>query len=234
MKALTLGQNKRRWYVTIALIVTTMAVYIHELTVLSNQAEWNAFLNTFGLIRGNLLHFEKLWSPITYLFVHLIEFIEYCGPCARDNTGSSFDGFAAWHIISNMAALALAGSVLEHYLKSLRFAAFYLASGIIAGLAQVFIADDGVAFGASGAIFGVIGGLLRLWFTGSLSLNWHTLVALALSGLQAVELYFIVKTGNAIPGIGWFAHFAGLGFGLMFVKLFSKKIRVYIVKSLSS
>lgn len=73
------------------------------------------------------------------------------------------------HIAGNMLFLWIFGDNLEDYLGHVRYAAFYLLTGVLADLAHVMvtIAYDGdpyiPALGASGAISGVLGGYIMLF-----------------------------------------------------------------------
>lgn len=58
----------------------------------------------------------KIYQPITYLFLH--------------------DPTSIWHILSNMFALWMFGSVLENYWGGKRFIIFYLICGVGAALTQ--------------------------------------------------------------------------------------------------
>jgi membrane associated rhomboid family serine protease len=61
------------------------------------------------------------------------------------------------HIAFNMLSLLFVGVVVERMFGAARFTAIYFASGIVAGLAQVFLSPESVSLGASGAIFGIFG-----------------------------------------------------------------------------
>jgi membrane associated rhomboid family serine protease len=62
------------------------------------------------------------------------------------------------HIGVNMLSLYFVGVITEQIFGHWRFLTIYLASGIIAGVAQAFfLGVQGTALGASGAIFGIFG-----------------------------------------------------------------------------
>jgi membrane associated rhomboid family serine protease len=68
------------------------------------------------------------------------------------------------HLAFNMYALLLAGLLLEEKIGWLRITILYLLSGIIASMASVAYSDS-VSVGASGAIFGLYGGVLAFILT---------------------------------------------------------------------
>jgi membrane associated rhomboid family serine protease len=64
------------------------------------------------------------------------------------------------HLIFNMYALWLAGSIVERWYGSIRFLAFYLACAAAGSTASFVFGGDVPSVGASGAIFGLFGILL--------------------------------------------------------------------------
>ena len=69
------------------------------------------------------------------------------------------------HLGGNLLFLYIFGDNVEHRFGSLRFLLFYLASGLVASLAQVLVDAESVVptLGASGAISGVMGAYLVLF-----------------------------------------------------------------------
>jgi membrane associated rhomboid family serine protease len=68
-----------------------------------------------------------------------------------------------WHIAFNMIALWFLGPQLEIVLGRLRYVGLYLLSGLVAGVAVLWLsAPSTPTLGASGAIFGLMGALLVL------------------------------------------------------------------------
>ncbi len=66
------------------------------------------------------------------------------------------------HMFFNMLALFFFGPTLERRIGSTNFLMLYFGSGILAGLAQIFMFPLYPVIGASGAIFGVLGALTIL------------------------------------------------------------------------
>jgi membrane associated rhomboid family serine protease len=106
----------------------------------------NSLLTTFGLFPHTLFRDGLLWTPFTYMFLHanLI------------------------HIGVNMMGLYLLGPDLEQALGHLRFLTFYIISGIIGALGFLVISfllqgQTLPVVGASGAIFGLLGGVVALY-----------------------------------------------------------------------
>ena len=96
------------------------------------------------------------------------------------------------HLVLNLFALVLFGSILEKFVGGKRFLGVFLVTGILANLVSFFFYN--VSLGASGAIFGIIGALIFVrplmivWafgifhsleieyrhFTTKLFINWKT------------------------------------------------------------
>lgn len=69
------------------------------------------------------------------------------------------------HLAVNMWALRDAGRLVERFFGNMQFLLIYLSSGVFGSLASLYsTAQSGVAVGASGAVFGAIGGLLSALF----------------------------------------------------------------------
>jgi membrane associated rhomboid family serine protease len=141
------------------------------------------------------------------------------------------------HLLGNMWFLWLFGDNVEDSMTRPRFAAFYLASGLVAALAQVFTnpASGVPMVGASGAISGVMGGYLVLYprvrvfallplgfFLTSVALPaWMMLVYWV--GLQVLSGF--VSTGEG-GGVAFWAHVGGFVAGVVLVKVFARRDRV--------
>lgn len=119
------------------------------------------------------------------------------------------------HIASNMYSLFIVGTLMERFLGRARFLAFFVITSIGAVVAVDFFANS-IVVGASGAIFGVFGGLL---------------VFARRIGLRSAQIYFVIALnlviGFVVPGIAWQAHVGGLivGVALAFLLLRTAGVR---------
>ena len=119
-------------------------------------------------------------------------------------------GFA--HLALNMLSLYFLGSFIEEAFGRGRFLALYLLSGISGGLAYLYFgAFDGAAVGASGAIFGLLGGVLGYSLRRG-TFSWQNPLIRQLLILLALNLYL----GFSIPNISNTAHIGGLLGGIGF------------------
>ncbi|MCI8634659.1 MAG: rhomboid family intramembrane serine protease [Eubacterium sp.] len=138
---------------------------------------------------------------------------------------SMFLHFGADHLMNNMLVLGVTGFRLENMLGSVRFAVLYLGSGLCSSLFSLYeklgSTDLSVTAGASGAVFGVVGGLLA-WVLCNRG-KAGGLTAKGLLGMAALSLYF----GFTSSGVDNWGHIGGLigGFSLGCIYGIASKIR---------
>ena len=138
---------------------------------------------------------------------------------------SMFLHFGFDHLMNNMLVLGVTGFRLENMLGSVRFAVLYLGSGLCSSLFSLYeklgSTDLSVTAGASGAVFGVVGGLLA-WALCNRG-KAGGLTAKGLLGMAALSLYF----GFTSSGVDNWGHIGGLigGFSLGCIYGIASKIR---------
>jgi membrane associated rhomboid family serine protease len=133
------------------------------------------------------------------------------------------------HLGFNMLFLWAVGGLLEQVWGEALFAAFYLASGIVAALVHAAVHANSVepAIGASGAVAGLMGAFaagharqpmrLAVVAVASLSPRLHfvTWPAWVFLGLWLLEqVFYALLTANMKVGIAFGAHLGGFAFGL--------------------
>ena len=126
-----------------------------------------------------------------------------------------------FHLGFNMLFLWIFGNNVEDHLGRFRYLAFYLAAGIAATLAHVFIQTDSTIpiIGASGAIAGVMGAYL-IWFPNA---RVRTLIFFGLILFIQVRAKYLLVVWLASQfllvnggGVAWMAHVGGFVFGALF------------------
>jgi rhomboid protease GluP len=116
------------------------------------------------------------------------------------------------HLGFNMLSLYFLGSFTEEAFGRGRFFALYLLSGISGGLAYLYFGGfNQPAVGASGAIFGLLGGVLGYAMRRG-TFSWQNPLIRQLLILLALNLYL----GFSIPNISNTAHLGGLAGGFAF------------------
>ncbi len=114
------------------------------------------------------------------------------------------------HLAFNSFGLLIFGFQVERFFGHARFAAVYVLAGLAGSAASFMFTSGGVAVGASGAIFGILGALVAFFVNHKDMLGEmgrQTLTGLlVLAGINLV-------VGLSTPGIDNFAHVGGFGAG---------------------
>ena len=137
------------------------------------------------------------------------------------------------HLLGNMWFLWLFGNNVEDSMGRLRFAAFYLLSGLAAAAGQIFTSPSSVVpmVGASGAISGVMGGYLVLYPR----VRVYVLVpififitSIALPAWMMLGYWFFLQLASGllsasdVGGVAFWAHVGGFVTGVALIKLFAR------------
>jgi len=122
------------------------------------------------------------------------------------------------HLVGNAVVLLLVGLYLERQTSNVRFHLFFLATGALSGLTQVWVSDlvgpaVGV-LGASGGIAGLVGYLLA-----GNRMSDTVLDRMPLSPRAQLAVFVVVAGAVTVatggPGVALVAHFTGLLIGLL-------------------
>jgi rhomboid protease GluP len=116
------------------------------------------------------------------------------------------------HILMNMFSLYLIGRGVEVYFEKKAYVAIYLFSGLIGGLASLYMHPNSVGIGASGAIFGVFGALAGFFLAHRDKIATHSREFMK-DFAVVLGLNFVL--GLSIPSIDVSAHIGGLIIGLI-------------------
>ena len=108
-----------------------------------------------------------------------------------------------------MYSLYFAGTLLEQVIGSARFTLLYFGSGIAGSAGRALLSPNSVTVGASGAIFGILGGLFVLERQGRIHSGGQIL------GLIILNLVFTF----AVSGISVGGHLGGLVAGIVLMLL---------------
>lgn len=131
--------------------------------------------------------------------------------------------FGASHLVNNMLVLLVLGERLEQALGHIKYFVFYIVCGVLANIVSIAAHLGGnyvaVSAGASGAIFGVVGGLVYV-----AAVNHGQL-----DGLTTRQLGFMILLtlyhGFTATGIDNWAHIGGLFSGFILGILLYRKNR---------
>ena len=139
--------TRRTPYVTLAIIVACFAAFAWELGLLASggEARLDAFITAWGVVPADL---TAAWGH---------------GDVVSRETATLLTSqflHGSWlHLLGNMLYLWIFGNNVEDRFGRVGFLAFYLAGGVLAGLAQVAINPSSTVptIGASGAIAATLG-----------------------------------------------------------------------------
>jgi rhomboid protease GluP len=126
---------------------------------------------------------------------------------------SMFLHFGLVHLAMNLWCLLSTGAVVERFFGHLGYTAIYVLSGLGGAIASLCAHPTSVCAGASGAIFGVIGGLLAY-----LAVRHHDVPAAILQPMRSGTLGFLgynLVFGMTSPTIDMAAHLGGLVTGFI-------------------
>jgi membrane associated rhomboid family serine protease len=182
--------------VVIGVVAVNLAVLITSYVCGLPQA-----VEALGAVPADVVAGRRLYSLLTSMFVHA--------------------GF--FHFLGNMYFLYVAGDNVEERLGHWRFLGFYLACGIVAGLAQVLSNVSSVlpCVGASGAVSGVLGAYVVLFPRTRFRVRWfyflwyHAYLDIPvwayLGFWVALQVAFAAVGAG---GVAWWAHLGGFACGL--------------------
>jgi membrane associated rhomboid family serine protease len=178
--------------VTMALIAINIGVFLLELGIggtLSGTGNW---IYEHGALVNNAIYSDgspagvangEWWRLITSAFLH----------------------YGFFHLAINMYSLYFAGSILETVIGRWRFLLLYLVSGVAGSAGALLASPNAITVGASGAIFGILGGLFVL------ERQRHLQTGGQIAGLIVINLIFTF----AFPGISIGGHLGGLFAGVV-------------------
>ena len=122
------------------------------------------------------------------------------------------------HLVFNMYALYILGSQLECFLGRFKYTIIYIISIVTASLLSITLGNN-PSVGASGAIFGIMGGMLYFGYHYRVFLG--TTLKSQLVPLITINLLY----GFTVPGIDNFAHIGGLIGGVLITKALGVKYK---------
>lgn len=125
--------------------------------------------------------------------------------------------FGIAHLFNNMLLLLFMGELLEKRLGKFRFALFYLLCGIAGNVLTLYFETNtgsySVSAGASGAVFGVLGGLVFLLIARRGTYGYLNVRSMLF--FIAYSLY----SGHVSGGVNNVAHIGGLICGFLLMPL---------------
>ena len=202
-------KNPREAYVNYALIAINV-VYFLFLEIVGSSEDTKIMIQYGAVFLPEVLGKKEYWRLLTAMFMH----------------------FGIQHISNNMLILFVLGDNLERALGKVKYLIFYLVCGIGANIVSVYFyletSPNTVSAGASGAVFGVVGGLIYavLRNHGRLEdLNSRQLILMAV---------FSLYLGFTSAGTNNTAHISGTFIGLLLGGILYRKPKAEIKKKMKS
>lgn len=209
-------------WVTVGLIAVNVAVFV--LLQLGNDA----FTYGYGAVPKEITTGVDLVRPVAAVIGgERVLIPEAPGPHPIWLTlFTSMFMHGGWlHLGGNMLFLFIFGDNVEHTFGPVFYLLFYLAAGLVASLAQVWIDPTSVvpSLGASGAISGVLGAYIVLFPTNRVRvLVWYFIAsvpAIVAIGLWAILQFFngfaSIADTQQTGGVAYMAHVGGFGAGVL-------------------
>lgn len=181
--------------IVLNLIIINAIVFVAQL----------AFDSSLGLTNILALYpynsgFFKPYQLVTHMFAH--------------------GGFL--HILFNMYALWIFGSVLERMWGPKKFLIFYLVCGLAAGLTQMFFVTNAPAIGASGAIMGLLAAFAYTFPNTEFFIIPFPFPIKAKYMAAIFAAYDLFGGFAGGDNVAHFAHLGGLVMGLILVIIWNK------------
>ena len=188
--------SQRTTPVVLNLIIINAIVFVAQMVF---DSTWG-LTNRMALYSYNSGLFEP-YQLVTHMFAH--------------------GGF--FHILFNMYALWMFGSVLERVWGPKKFLIFYLVCGLAAGLTQMFFVSGGAAIGASGAIMGL---LAAFAYTFPNTQFYILPFPFPIKAKYMAAIYAAIDLFGGFSGstdnVAHFAHLGGLVMGFILVIIWNK------------
>ena len=188
--------SQRTTPVVLNLIIINAIVFVAQMVF---DSTWG-LTNRMALYSYNSGLFEP-YQLVTHMFAH--------------------GGF--FHILFNMYALWMFGSVLERIWGAKKFLIFYLVCGLAAGLTQMFFVSGGAAIGASGAIMGL---LAAFAYTFPNTQFYILPFPFPIKAKYMAAIYAAIDLFGGFSGstdnVAHFAHLGGLVMGFILVIIWNK------------
>jgi membrane associated rhomboid family serine protease len=201
-RAVTGTASRRLNAVTMALIAINVGVYLVELLIGGNVDGTGNWIFSHGALLVNGITAGGNVQPLPAHFgvsgVHLSGVAH--GEWWRLLT-AAFLHYGPLHLAINMYSLYFAGTLLEQLIGRWRFALLYLASGIAGSAGAIIWSPNSVTLGASGAIFGILGGLFVLERRGNISTGGQIAGLIVLNLIFTFALSSFISVGGHVGGL---------------------------------
>ncbi len=201
-------------FVTIALIAANVLVFIYQISLGTHAQE--AFVYGAAAVPYQVMHLRAgamsivppPFTVVTAMFIH----------------------GGLLHLGGNMLFLWIFGDNVEDTLGHFKYLLFYLGTGIVANLTQIFADPASMVpiIGASGAIAGVLGAYFLLFPRAKIFTLVFLVVFVTIVRIPAIiflGLWFLIQVASSgfERGVAWYAHIGGFLAGAIVITLIKRK-----------
>jgi membrane associated rhomboid family serine protease len=139
------------------------------------------------------------------------------------------DLFPIW---GNMVYLWIFGGNVENSCGHISFLLFYMLSGVIASITMLLLNSRSTvpAIGASGAIYGILGGYILLYPRARIRtvvLSFYIVNFIRVPAFALIGFWFILQVlcslAGVMTGVTYTAHVGGFVAGLLLIYLFARR-----------
>jgi rhomboid protease GluP len=127
------------------------------------------------------------------------------------------------HLLMNTVSLYLIGRGVESYFDTKSYLIIYIFSGLLGSMVSLYMHPESVGVGASGAIFGLFGGLAGFFLAHRDRIESH---AKAFMKDFAIIIGINLAIGLSIPSVDMSAHIGGLLAGFLGGFIISKNLKL--------
>lgn len=223
-------------WVTLGIIAANIYVFFFVQFPLGQGCRMLSFLYEWALVPAEITSGRELTGPLGGPLASCPNALVEDKSVYASLFSSMFLHGGFLHLGGNMLFLWVFGNNIEDTLGKWRYVVFYLATGVLAGLAHVLVNPDSLipTVGASGAVSGLLGAYIILFPHAQVTtlipififLQFVRIPAGIFLGIWFVYQFFI-GAGQQLGGAGvaWMAHVGGFVAGMILVFAFGGPAR---------
>lgn len=186
-------------------VITCAVIYVAGLIgSMTIGPAFSEFLFTYFGLSPSRLFGGMLWQPVSWVFLHSLQ--------------------EPFHIIFNLLAFWMFGSLVEHQLGSLRFIKFCVLATLFCAVSVVVLGlfDEGTWFastvGASGIVYAVLVAVARMFPNQTvIFLIFPMKMKYLAMILIGINVFYAINPSSGGGNISYIAHLGGALFGYIYI-----------------
>jgi len=200
----------KKYPITYSLVILNIVIYLFSAFLSQNviDMDMETLVDIGALFGPYTVLKEEWWRLFTAMFLHA----------------------GMTHLLMNMFSLFLIGCGAEMYFNTKSYLTIYLFSGLIGGLASLYMHPVSVGVGASGAIFGLFGALAGFFLAHREKIASHTKAFMKDFGI-IIGINLVI--GFSVESVDVSAHVGGLIVGFIGGFMLSKNPKLIWIYSMA-